>query len=214
MFYAEGRWLSVFVLARLVKITCMHSIPRLLVFLAFTFIILSGCEKHEKSTDQKKVYFDLKGFIDNQIVYLSEKKPPLIKHAMLDGTQEDHTIKVVDWKKELELFMQADINKPAYNNSYSVDSSRANFLHYSLKTTEKLPVRDLQIQLDSVTRVPVFVKALLQSENKIYKSEKTIQLHCTKKNNLWGISGYAVTGYQKLVLMDKREFNITAEIGL
>lgn len=192
----------------------MRRATALLLFFMSLNLVLSGCHADDEKRSERKAYFDMKGFVDNQIVYLNDKNPPLDKQAVLDGKQEKLDVKSVDWKKELELFAQADINKPAYSKSYAVDSSAANFLHYSIKTEEKLPVQDLQIRLDSLTKTPVYIRAILKSENRIYQSEKTIELRCLKKNNLWEIESYSISGFQKLMFMDKRTFSINSKIGL
>ena len=177
------------------------------------FFLLLSCEA-ERTEDKNKVYYDLKGFIDNQIVYLSEKKPEVSKTTMLDNKRELIKSKEIDWKKELELFSQADINKPAYRQSYDVSRKDSLHFEYTLKPQMDLPVQYLKITLDSMTSQPIHVQALLKSQNKIYTSEKEIELFCGSKDNVRELSFYRVKGYQKLILMDKRSFDISSKIGL
>ncbi|MCE6988393.1 hypothetical protein [Dyadobacter sp. CY323] len=178
------------------------------------FFLLLSCEADRTEDDKDKVYFDLKGFIENQIVYLSEKRPKVSKTTMLDGKSEEVRSSEIDWKKELELFSQADINKPAYRQSYSVSRKDSLHFEYTLKPQMDLPVQYLRISVDSVTSQPIHIQALLKSHNKIYTSEKEIELFCSSKDNVWELSTYRVKGYQKLVLMDKRSFAIFSKIGL
>ncbi|WP_233854343.1 hypothetical protein [Dyadobacter sp. CY326] len=175
---------------------------------------LSACDKAGTVDNEPKVYYDLKGFIDNQITYLNEIKPKVAKKVTLNGKEESQQETQIDWKKELELFAQADINKPAYAKSYTVTKSDSSVFEYKLKAGENLPVRYLMIKVDSATQQPVRVKAIVQSENRIYKSQRNIELACTRKNNLVEVSSYTIQGYQKLVLMDAKTFNVTAKIGL
>ena len=185
---------------------------------SFLFVIgvlmLSACSEEETDPNEKKTYYDLKGFVDNQIVYLNEKKPKVTKTVQLDGKKEVRAEIETDWKKELELFAQADINKPAYRNSYSIIRSDSSVYEYRIKEGEKLPVQYLMIKVDSATQQPVSVKALLRSENKIYSSEKSIELTLSRRNSLLEVSAYSVKGYQKLLFMNRKSFDITAKIGL
>lgn len=185
---------------------------------SFLFVIgvlmLSACREEETDPNEKKTYYDLKGFVDNQIVYLNEKKPKVTKTVQLDGKKELRAEIETDWKKELELFAQADINKPAYRNSYSIIRIDSSVYEYRIKEGEKLPVQYLMIKVDSATQQPVSVKALLRSENKIYSSEKSIELTSSRRNSLLEVSAYSVKGYQKLLFMNRKSFDITAKIGL
>lgn len=177
-------------------------------------LIVSACRDTATDPNEKKTYYDLKGFIDNQIVYLNEKRPKVTKTVRLNGKKEVRAEIETDWKKELELFAQADINKPAYRNSYAVIRSDSSIYEYRIKEGEKLPVQYLMIRVDSATQQPVSVKALLRSENRIYSSEKSIELNSSRRNNVLEVSAYSVKGYQKLLFMDSKSFDITAKIGL
>lgn len=186
----------------------------------FLFIMLIagfvtfGCENKAAEQNTVHTYYDLKGLIENQIVLLNEKKPKVSKTIVLNGKKEVNATANIDWKKELELFTQADINKPAYKNSYSVKNKNASEIEYVLKSADDLNVQFLKIKMDTVQKQPYLIQALLKSQNKIYESEKYIELTFANKNNEWQPTSYSVKGYQKLLLMDPKTFNIYAKIGL
>jgi hypothetical protein len=181
---------------------------------ALMAVALMSCENSEVEGNDEKYYYDLKGFINNQIIVLNEKKPKVSKELTMDGHKEVSTTHDVDWKKELELFIQSDLNKPSYRQSYKVIRADSLSYEYILKPGEDLPIRHLDIKLDQATHQPVAVKALLKSENKIYTSEKNISLTCLKKENLLEVVSYSVVGYQKLAFMKRKSFNVSAKIGL
>jgi hypothetical protein len=189
---------------------------KIALFTLFTllFIVLISCGERESDENGPKRYFDLKGFVENQIVYLDEKKPEVDKSASLDGEVKVIRTRDIDWKKELELFVQADINKPAYAQSYDVIRKDSLTYEYKLKANTDLPVRYLKIVSDTSIKSPVKVIAVLESRNRIYESQKNIELTCSKKDNLWHLSTYTVKGYQKLIFMDPKEFEISSKIGL
>jgi hypothetical protein len=185
----------------------------LLILLLLIGVLVTACQNEEDQKKDEKFYFDLKSFIENQIVYLNDKKPVVTKTVELGGKKVSHKSKDIDWKKELELFVQADLNKPSYRLSYIVQRKDSATYEYTLKPNVELPVRYLKIVTDTSLHQPIYVKALFQSTNKIYKSEKTIELACTRKDNLWELTSYAVNGYQKLIFMDRKAFDIHASIG-
>ena len=51
-------------------------------------LIVSACRDTATDPNEKKTYYDLKGFIDNQIVYLNEKRPKVTKTVRLNGKKE------------------------------------------------------------------------------------------------------------------------------
>jgi hypothetical protein len=183
-------------------------------FFLIYFVLLLGCQSGTTEETDEKYYYDLKGFIEKQIIYLEDKKPKVEKMALLNGREEAVKTEAIDWRKELELFLQADINKPSYRQSYQVTRRDSTEYEYTLKPNTKLPVQYLKIITDTSVNQPIYVKALLLSENKIYKSEKNIELFCSRRDNLWELSSFSVKGYQKLMFIDKKSFQITSKIGL
>ncbi|SEJ28943.1 hypothetical protein SAMN05216327_10862 [Dyadobacter sp. SG02] len=175
---------------------------------------LTSCNQEETRDDAPKAYYDLKGFIENQIVYLNEKKPEVNKTAILGSKREVSKTREVDWKKELELFVQADINKPSYRQSYEVVQNGPLHYEYRLKPGNDLPVVYLKIDTDSVLKQPLRVEALLRASNKVYNSEKKIVLNTSRHDNLLGVNAYEVNGYQKLIFVEKKQFSIRGQIGL
>ena len=186
----------------------------LTIVAAALFFSLVSCQKEETRDGAPKAYYDLKGFIENQIVYLNEKKPEVSKTAILGGKREASKTHEVDWKKELELFVQADINKPSYRQSYEVIQNGPLQYEYRIKPGNDLPVAYLKIDTDSVLKQPLRVEVLIRASNKVYNSEKKLVLNAAKRNNLPEINSYDVSGYQKLIFVEKKVFSIHGEIGL
>lgn len=187
-------------------------------FLTIVAVILLfstvSCRQEEVQDNAPKMYYDLKGFVENQIVYLNEKKPEVNKTAVLGSKRDVSKTREVDWKKELELFIQADINKPSYRQSYKVVKNGPLHYEYRLKPGNDLPVAYLKIDVDSVLKQPLRVEALIHTSNKVYNSEKKLVLHAVKRDNLLQVSTYEVDGYQKLIFVEKKAFSISGQIGL
>ena len=180
--------------------------------LVVIILFLISCDNASDSQHQAKKFYDLKGFIEGQIVKLDSEKPVVLKVMEIGADRNQLSTKNIDWKKELELFSQADINKPAYSQSYSVIRSDSLNFEYVMKQGENLPVRYLKIQLNEAGGVPVKIEALLKSENKLYRSEKKIHLRCLVKGNSTQLVSYDISGFQKLAIMQEKPFSIQAEV--
>ena len=185
----------------------------LVCLFAGIIFLLTSCDSPQERQSKVKNYYDLKGFIETQISMLNQEKPEVTKMMKVSDKQETRSSKDVDWKKELELFSQADINKPAYSKSYEIEKPDSATVIYTLKKEETLPVRYVKIILDKKSGNPISIQALLRAENKLYQSEKNISLSGLIQNKRWILQSYSIRGYQKLATMDRKLFDISAQVN-
>ncbi len=179
------------------------------VLFALAFI-LSSCQ-NPTDTVQTKTYFDLKGFIEQQIIELNKRKPLVNKKMTMDNNKDSKETTQIDWAKELELFIQGDLNKQAYQLSYTISHPTPNTHLYSLKSEEKLPVKSLKVVINETSKQPSLVEILLEEKNKLYHSQKRLLLTCTMRpEGVWLLKTYEISGFQQLTLTDKKIFNINA----
>src|SRR5580658_3332582 len=90
-----------------------------LLVLVPAFLALSGCRPAIKTNGPVK-YFDLKGFFNGESTRLNELNPSVTKTVVHNGVPETKQVKISDWGQELDLFADADINKPAWRDNYTV----------------------------------------------------------------------------------------------
>jgi hypothetical protein len=164
-------------------------------------------------TTQISTYFNLKGFIETQIKELNKRKPLVKKRMSIDGASDSKEITDINWAKELELFLQADLNKQAYQLSYDISQPAPNTFLYTLKKGEKLPIKTLKVVVDEVSKQPKRIEVVQTEENKLYQSEKRLSLDCAMRpEGVWLLKTYDVSGFQHLSLSDKKSFQITGVV--
>ena len=178
----------------------MKNILRIVVLI----IVATSCQS-ESTVESTKKYFDLKGLIEKQIKILNTQKPLTQKLVVISDSSESQSVKTINWSKELELFMQADLNKPAFIQSYRVDSSSTS-VKYTLNASEKLPVKYLKIS--RLGEDGIAVEALINNNNYLYETERHLKLS-VKNNNL---TNYQIDGFQKIVFGKKKIFKINGTI--
>ncbi len=71
------------------------------------------------------VFFDLKGYMSQQVEGLKASKPRVKKRVSINGKSEEQLSDHINFEEELAIFMNSDINKPAWSDKYSKDSSFA-----------------------------------------------------------------------------------------
>lgn len=92
-------------------------------------LLLASCnnlpdEAGERQTVKK--FYDLDAYFQAEIKRLSEANITLSKTAELNGKREEITLDEPDWTMELEVFKEADINKPAWWDKYKGDTVLTN----------------------------------------------------------------------------------------
>jgi len=166
---------------------------------------LCACQP-DSEANQAKTYYDLKGFLEQQIQQLNAQKPQVLKETAVGNAHDRQTTSTIDWAKELELFLQADLNKSAFKLSYTTTRPDSNTYEYRLKPTEKLLVKYLKIKVNNSRKV-AFMEATVKQQNKLYDSEKHLLLTCAKTaSGIWQLKTYEVSGFQKLAMSDKNTF--------
>ncbi|MBO0937676.1 hypothetical protein J2I47_14050 [Fibrella sp. HMF5335] len=184
------------------------------VFGLLALLSFSACEKASQQ-NTPPVYYDVLGYVKGQIDVLSKTKPMVSKRAEINEKNQQFTTRTINWKRELELFTQADINKPALRQSYTIARPDSLTYRYTLKPSEKnLTVRSLTVQLDSATRKPRQIEAVLVTKNFLYESERHILLESgPTKATQWGVRHYRLRGFQHLSVSDAHPFDVEGTVA-
>lgn len=107
------------------------------------FIVLLGiasCKRDSNAAADTGKFFDIKGFFEADSARLTKENPLITKTVTHNKIPETQKVHISNWGTELSLFIQSDINKPAWRNSYEVKAT-GNITIYrakepSLKTRE------------------------------------------------------------------------------
>lgn len=192
--------------------------------LALLLLLLGACngpdnaEVRTNPANRKPGYFDVKGFLDQQTAQLSQRQPAVEKQVRLrDGAVETTRVTQTDWSKELQIFYQADINKPALRGAYSesVGAPYSNPTGRGQYAYTRKPGVDALVESLTINTLGGTPKdhlenltAVVKQDNPLFYSEKKLQLRT--RNGL--LSEYQVTGIQKLVLFDTVRYSVRTRV--
>jgi hypothetical protein len=95
-----------------------------MIMMTAIIIALSSCKPEVKETKNTLQYFDIKGYFRADSARLSAKHGSIIKTVTHNGVTQTKKVKIDNWGRELELFINSDINKPAWRASYSVSTGK------------------------------------------------------------------------------------------
>jgi len=130
-------------------------------------LLVSGiaCTPDVKENGGMSHYFDIKGYFTTDIARLNKHKKLVLKTVTHNGVTETKKVGITNWAQELDTFIGADINRPAWRNSYSIATGDGLVL-YKAKDKD-LKVREIIIKKDknSVRWIVIYTK----TENMLYK---------------------------------------------
>ncbi len=183
-------------------------------FFAFVLagIFLACNSGSDDQSGSKSTYFDLKGFVGEQIALLTDLHPVVFRNMRIDGQKDQYMGAEVDWARELDLFVQADLNKPSLRESYTITRPDSLTYEYHPKPEEKPTVEYLKVVLDPVALKPALVEARIRTNNKLYDSAKNLRMECGMQGKEWRINSYEISGYQDLTLAEKKHFSTKTSI--
>ncbi|PIY10895.1 MAG: hypothetical protein COZ18_05140 [Flexibacter sp. CG_4_10_14_3_um_filter_32_15] len=180
-----------------------YSLTLCCAFLFFVFGISSCIPPDVKGTADTQ-FFDLKGFLDNQINSLEKREVTITKKTILQGQKSEQTIKKIDWKDEFAFFYSADINTPQLRDRYKIEKTPQK---WTFKTEEgNLIVKEMQIFFDkenddsfeNVKEVLIIQK----DKNNLYENDRTLII----KVNKGLLESYSIKGSEDVILNEKQEF--------
>ena len=171
--------------------------------LSFVFIcFIFSCEN--KNDDFDKKYFDLEGFLQKQILLIDHSV--VKKIWVLDSAYEIKNLKNLKWDKEFALFIQSDINKKAYLQSYSIVTTE-NSIAYNLKTNEDLPVKKMKVVFNKMKEV-IRIEILRRVDNYLYSSNLSLNLTTSKGK----IDSYSMENNQKIIFGKMKHSIVKVEV--
>jgi hypothetical protein len=169
--------------------------------LAFTFFVLSLAACQQKEISNKQIeYVDLQGFFSAEANRLNSQKPTFTKTVCINGKKESKVLNnTIDWEKELSVFKDADINKPAFKGKYQI-TKLANKTIYTSNSKNAL-VKRIELDFDD-TKKPMGIRIFQLTKNMIYQSTDTLSyypdsvysMHKKQEVRILGTTVYTIEG--------------------
>lgn len=179
----------------------------------FTLLFLTACNTPASDFKQKTgQYFDLNGLLNKQVSLLQNSA--VIKTSRLNAESAAADEKAVTFnEKDLHLFYEADINKPAWAGVFLVDSlvdAHGKSVIYKASNTE-VNVKELQVDYTLSGKL-ARVSSLLSDDNMLYTSQRKMSLFfdTTAVNPL--LKSYEIAGFQKIILKDTMNYHIALNL--
>lgn len=179
-----------------------------LLIIIFCSFALFSC--NESTIDNSTVdIFDLKSFVNQEIATYQNSSCNIYKEGEINGESEQKSIPAegFNWDKELRVLKNMDIRKSSWvdyiiiDTLYSEEDESAYTVRYQT-ISNKIPIKKLEVSyLRSAPEEPIMIEAERSINNWVFKSQQKIYYNC-------GV-GLRAEGFQKILWLKKKEFNIT-----
>lgn len=164
--------------------------------LALACLFFAACSGTEQVREQK--YYDIKGFFGTETERLEKQGARVTKTVSKNDVSETKASFSPAWGTELALFTDSDINKPAWRDSYKIESDSV-FTSYTALDNE-LRTKSINIKKDNTGKV-IEITMLNSTSNYLYNS--TEELHYIPD------SLYRIVKKQDVILLGKNNYEIT-----
>jgi hypothetical protein len=185
---------------------------------ALSLLLLTGAcqEPAPKPAPARALYFDVPGFIQSQTTLLEQENPGALKSVVENQqSRESKTLHNLQWQKELAVFADLDLNKPAFRNAFAI-TRQTDAAGLVTETYRKKPGTEGDITFLSVTRGPgqqvQALRATRKNENPLISTQQEVALTCAPKNGRLRIQTFRIAGRQKPIIFDSLYYLIITEI--
>lgn len=162
---------------------------------------LPACKPDVKETGAELKYFDIKGFFTADTTRLNKLNNLVLKTVTHNGVTESKKVKIGNWGREFDLFINSDINKPAWENSYQVITSDSSVIYKA--TDPDLKMREMVVI--KVNDKVKWIQIINQTTNLLYQT--------TEKLIYFPDSLYLIEKSQKVSVMGANYYKIKGVIG-
>ncbi|WP_051718399.1 hypothetical protein [Hymenobacter sp. IS2118] len=177
-------------------------------------VVLAGCGDAAPAAPAARapLYFDVKGLVNEQIEALAQRQAAVTKRVSLRGNPvETVRVPTVKWADELQIFLQADINKAALRGAYAVDSvllpgGQLRRTYTRLAGQPNAPVSRLTV-VQQGPQAQEIAATIVQS-NPLFSAQKELRFRLQNGQ----LRTYEVTGTQKLVLFDTLHYTAAGRV--
>ncbi len=164
-------------------------------YLYVILLFFAACQSEqlkEESAAAEAAYFDLAKLVQADIEHNTRNACKEEKQIVVNGKAESRKTDSADWKKELQILLDCDINKPSWKGKFIRREDKRSdgtlICQVFTATSDKLPVRRMYIQYNNdneIANVTIDKKIrsfLFSNEQQIvYQPEKSFKINATQK---------------------------------
>ncbi len=200
---------KVFYLPEMMALNTMNFKPlshlHILILLGMMF---QQCTQPIPKDQWEQVYFPLAVTLDSQIVQLNKTKPSVQKTIAYESESEMLQASPSDWQQELEVYLDADINRPILKGAYQVNEQTTQEGKCTTYTAQKtsLEVEKMAVWYRAGNIEKVEIEQ--QTKNLLFQTNRTLRLQFQEEK----LTAYALEEQQQLLFTSPVRYSLSAQI--
>jgi hypothetical protein len=165
----------------------------IVTFWVVVMLLSCGRQGNAPSVECAGVHYCLNALIDQRLDAYAQSGAVVNKYVYLNGKQEQQvvTLDAARWEAEFTAFREADIDKPALNGKYLVDTlfvETDSFTRVSyIAQDDKLRTRYIHLYFQPGQPEPSYIEARLETKNIFYQSVQELEFY---PGNYYSIKGF------------------------
>ncbi|MGB4775066.1 MAG: hypothetical protein WBP45_07840 [Daejeonella sp.] len=168
------------------------------IVISALLVTLVSCNNPVERSSKK--YIDLKSFFEQEISRLTKSKTIVLKTVSRNEIQQTKKTDNINWKNELNLFIESDINKPSWSASYKITENAKQITYIAIDNN--LRTRKINIQKNEDGQIRN-LEIQNRTNNSLYQSVEN--LHYDTKE------GYLIDKSQHVLLIGTNQYKITGK---
>lgn len=181
----------------------------------FLCVLILSCESEiGRKVQPTGVYYDVAGFLDQQLIWLDSLGPEVEKVVEADGVEEAQKIALdsAGWAKELEVFYRVDINDPILRDAYEVHQTEENGNKIITYSTKEEDVKVQWLKISYHNHAVAHIESCIREDNVLYKSKSNIQLNFDVDHEPPLLTRYAIQQSQKILFKDTAFYSVDGRL--
>jgi len=173
----------------------------IICFCCGTLLACSNAGSEAETLSATNRFFDLSQYFTEQVELLATKQN-IQKKASINGVEESQTIMQPDFKQELQLFMDSDINRTSWLDKYAVDSTlnAAGNLTQLTYTALEDKLRTRKVAISFAETAITNIKIVNATDNVIAQTQQELSYAPQR--------GYAIKSFQDILFADPRTMEV------
>lgn len=159
-------------------------------------------EEQPAASNAAPAYFSLKNYFRDEAERLQRASPKIVKSVVKNGSEESRHTQISNWENELMLFIESDINKPAWQQSYQIDSSGNTVVYQRLDP--ELRTVSISIERNADETID-HIRIQNGVENMLYTSEEQLDYYPD--------SLYRINKKQRVMVIGENSYTITGTLS-
>ncbi|MBB3697368.1 hypothetical protein KMW28_04255 [Flammeovirga yaeyamensis] len=185
-----------------------------LKYITFYFLasIIFSCDVITSEEENHQLYnYDINALIQKTVKDMDQTEVIVKKKVNYDGKTSEISVSDINWDSELEVFNDADINRPIFKDSYKkVETKEGQDIKIKYTSqSDKNEVKWLEITQND-QGITTSIQFLIKSKNALFQKEKVGKL--TYSNDGF-LNQYSIQGNQDVVILGQKNYNIEAFVS-